>query len=107
MVQPLVRMKYLVFFQDTILAKTLSTLCADMLRLLAAWLAVHGGHVVSEVGLMAELLLKYCAVKAHVSPCVFGGEQNDGWACYRPLHIWCRYRVSIQGVCSCRAFAAL
>ena len=52
-----------------------------MLRLLAAWLDVHGGHVVSEVGLMAELLLKYCAVEAHISPCVFDGEYNDGWAC--------------------------
>ena len=41
---------------------------------------MHGGHVVSEVGLMAELLLTYCAVVAHISPHAFGGAQKDVWA---------------------------
>jgi hypothetical protein len=52
MLLPLVSMKHLVFFQDTLGDKTLSTMCADMLPLLGALLAVRGGHVVREVGPM-------------------------------------------------------
>ena len=46
-VQPLTSMNHLVFFQNTLGDKPLSTLGAYMLPLLATWLPVHGGHVVS------------------------------------------------------------
>ena len=60
MLLPLVSMKHLVFFQDTLGDKTLSTMCADMLPLLGAWLAVHSGHVVSEVGPRWIIFFTYC-----------------------------------------------
>ena len=49
----LVSMKHLVFFHDTLGDKTLSTVGATIFYVMGAWLAVHCGHVVSEVGRLA------------------------------------------------------
>ena len=62
MILPLVCMNQLVFFQGTLRDKTLYTMCADMLPLLGAWLAVRGGHVVREVGPMDYFCLTYCVL---------------------------------------------
>ena len=49
----LVSMKHLVFFHDTLGEKTLSAVGATPFYVMGAWLAVHCGHVVSEVGRLA------------------------------------------------------
>ena len=49
----LVSMKHLVLFHDTLGEKTLSAVGATPFYVMGAWLAVHCGHVVSEVGRLA------------------------------------------------------
>ena len=56
-ISPLISMQHSVLFQDTLGDEALSTLSAHMLPLLAAGLAMHGGHMVRQVGLLSELLV--------------------------------------------------